>query len=100
MKGIGENTYGLAGKDMLVYFNCLVVDHVQIRIQTLGQSLRELLFIRNRLVWVAINGAFELLKAVAEIGPFSSPLKCCQNLCELLREALCVYKKYEWLGMI
>ena len=77
---------------MLVDFNCLVVDHVQVGIQALRQLLRKLLFIGYWLIWIAVNGAFELLKAVAEVSPFSSPLKCCQNLCELFREALSVYE--------
>ena len=88
-----QNTYGLTGEDMLVDFNCLVMDHVEVGIQALRQSLRKLLFIGYWLIWIAVNSAFEFLKAVAEIGPFSSPLKCCQNLCELFREALCVYKR-------
>ena len=62
---MGKMTYDLTAKDVLVDLYCLVVDDVEVGVEALGESLRQLFFHRHRLIWIPIDRAFELLQTVA-----------------------------------
>ena len=61
-KAFITNTYRLASEYMLVHLNRLVMNHVQVRIETLGQPLGKLFLDGYWLIRIAINRSFELLK--------------------------------------
>ena len=67
------------------------MDDVKVRVEALGQALGKLFFDRNWLVGVAIDSSLKLLQTVAQVGPLAGTLKCLQDLCKLVSEALSIY---------
>lgn len=59
---MSKMTYDLTAEDVLVDLYCLVVDDVEVGVEALGESLRQLFFHRHRLIWIPIDRAFELLQ--------------------------------------
>ena len=72
-------TYDLASEDVLIDFNCLAVDNVQIRVEALSQALSQFFLHWNWLIGVLINCALKFLQAITQIGPFSGTLKSSQD---------------------
>lgn len=85
------NAYLFTLKDVLVDFDRLRVDHVEVGVEALGEPLGQFFLDGHGLVRIRVDRALELLQAVRQVGPLTGPLERRQVLRQLVREALGIY---------